>query len=118
MTFHDGATFEAEDAVFSLERAMEKTSNYSVYTQGIDKIVKDVLELTRREAAVHANIPLKEWLVRAVAQYQEGYSGAPRPIRFNEAAARRPRRRMPARGRRATRRSRRPCCRRPSRPRR
>jgi peptide/nickel transport system substrate-binding protein len=38
--FHDGAAFDAEDAVFSLERAMEKTSNYSVYTQGIDKIVK------------------------------------------------------------------------------
>jgi peptide/nickel transport system substrate-binding protein len=38
--FHDGAVFNADDAKFSLERAMAKTSNYGVYTQGIDRIVK------------------------------------------------------------------------------
>jgi len=38
--FQDGAPFNADDVVFSLERAMDKSSNYSVYTQGIDKIVK------------------------------------------------------------------------------
>ncbi len=38
--FHDGADFDADDAVFSLERAMAKTSNFGVYTQGIDRIVK------------------------------------------------------------------------------
>jgi peptide/nickel transport system substrate-binding protein len=38
--FHDGATFNADDAKFSLERAMTKTSNYGVYTQGIDRVVK------------------------------------------------------------------------------
>ncbi len=38
--FHDGATFDADDAKFSLERAMAKTSNYGVYTQGIDRVVK------------------------------------------------------------------------------
>ncbi|MDH4061535.1 MAG: ABC transporter substrate-binding protein [Aquincola sp.] len=38
--FHDGAVFDADDAKFSLERAMAKTSNYGVYTQGIDHIVK------------------------------------------------------------------------------
>jgi peptide/nickel transport system substrate-binding protein len=38
--FHDGADFNADDAVFSLERAMAKTSNFGVYTQGIDKVVK------------------------------------------------------------------------------
>lgn len=38
--FHDGSAFTADDAVFSLERAMSKTSNFSVYTQGIDKVVK------------------------------------------------------------------------------
>jgi ABC-type dipeptide transport system, periplasmic component len=31
--FHDGAAFDADDAKFSLERAMSKTSNYGVYTQ-------------------------------------------------------------------------------------
>jgi peptide/nickel transport system substrate-binding protein len=38
--FHDGAAFDADDAVFSLTRAMDKTSNYGVYTQGIEQVVK------------------------------------------------------------------------------
>jgi peptide/nickel transport system substrate-binding protein len=38
--FHDGAEFNADDAKFSLERAMAKSSNYGVYTQGIERIVK------------------------------------------------------------------------------
>ncbi|MGY0197474.1 ABC transporter substrate-binding protein [Leptothrix sp. BB-4] len=38
--FHDGSAFTADDAVFSIERAMSKTSNFAVYTQGIDKVVK------------------------------------------------------------------------------
>ncbi len=38
--FHDGSAFNADDAKFSLERAMAKTSNYGVYTQGIDRIEK------------------------------------------------------------------------------
>lgn len=40
VTFQDGAAFNADDVVFSLTRAMDKTSNYGVYTQGIDKVVK------------------------------------------------------------------------------
>jgi peptide/nickel transport system substrate-binding protein len=38
--FSDGSAFTAEDAVYSLTRAMSKTSNYGVYAQGIDKVVK------------------------------------------------------------------------------
>lgn len=38
--FHDGAPFTADDAVFSIQRAMQKTSNYAVFTQGIDRVVK------------------------------------------------------------------------------
>ena len=38
--FHDGSAFDADDVVFSLTRAMAKTSNFGVYTQGIEKIVK------------------------------------------------------------------------------
>ena len=38
--FHDGAPFNADDVKFSLERAMSRTSNYGVYTQGIDRVVK------------------------------------------------------------------------------
>jgi peptide/nickel transport system substrate-binding protein len=38
--FHDGSPFSADDAVFSIERAMSKTSNFAVYTSGIDRAVK------------------------------------------------------------------------------
>ena len=38
--FSDGTAFTADDAVYSLTRAMAKTSNYGVYAQGIDKVVK------------------------------------------------------------------------------
>ena len=38
--FHDGSPFTADDAVFSIERAMTKTSNFTVYTQGITKVTK------------------------------------------------------------------------------
>ncbi len=38
--FSDGSPLTAEDVVFSLTRATAKTSNYAVYTQGIDKVVK------------------------------------------------------------------------------
>jgi peptide/nickel transport system substrate-binding protein len=38
--FSDGSPLTADDVVYSLSRAMTKTSNYAVYTQGIDKVVK------------------------------------------------------------------------------
>ena len=38
--FSDGTPFSADDVVFSIARAMAKTSNYAVYTQGIDRVVK------------------------------------------------------------------------------
>ena len=38
--FSDGSTLTADDVVYSLTRAMAKTSNYAVFTQGMDKAVK------------------------------------------------------------------------------
>ena len=38
--FSDGSPLTADDVVYSIHRAMAKTSNYQVYTQGIDKVVK------------------------------------------------------------------------------
>ena len=38
--FSDGSVLNADDVVFSINRAMAKTSNFTVYTQGIDKVVK------------------------------------------------------------------------------
>ena len=40
VTFSDGSPFTADDAKFSLERAKAKTSNFAVYAQGIDRVVK------------------------------------------------------------------------------
>ncbi|MDA8443595.1 ABC transporter substrate-binding protein [Paracidovorax valerianellae] len=36
--FSDGSALTADDVKFSLERAKAKTSNYAVYTQGIDRV--------------------------------------------------------------------------------
>ncbi len=38
--FSDGTPFTADDVVYSIGRSMSKTSNYAVYAQGIDKVVK------------------------------------------------------------------------------
>ena len=38
--FSDGSALTADDVVYSLTRAMAKTSKYAVYAQGIDKVVK------------------------------------------------------------------------------
>ncbi|HVT36423.1 MAG TPA: ATP-binding protein [Nevskiaceae bacterium] len=52
----------------------------------IDKIVKDVLLLSKREAAEPAQLPLRDWLLRTVAMYQEGFPEQPRPIELLEVA--------------------------------
>lgn len=36
VTFHNGAPFTADDVVFSVQRALEKTSDFSAYMQGIE----------------------------------------------------------------------------------
>src|SRR3989344_5290806 len=38
--FSDGSAMTADDVVYSLQRAMSKTSTYSIYTQGMDRIAK------------------------------------------------------------------------------
>ncbi len=38
--FQDGSAFTADDAVFSIQRAMSKTSNFTPYIQGVDRVVK------------------------------------------------------------------------------
>ncbi len=38
--FSDGSPLTVDDVIFSINRAMAKTSRYTVYTQGIDKVVK------------------------------------------------------------------------------
>lgn len=38
--FHDGSPLTVDDAVFSIQRAMMPTSNFTPYIQGMDKVVK------------------------------------------------------------------------------
>jgi peptide/nickel transport system substrate-binding protein len=38
--FHDGSAMTADDVVFSLQRAMARTSNFTPYVSGFDRIVK------------------------------------------------------------------------------
>ena len=38
--FSDGSAMTADDVVYSLQRAMSRTSTYSIYTQGMDRIAK------------------------------------------------------------------------------
>lgn len=38
--FHDGSPLTTDDAVFSIQRAMMPTSNFTPYIQGVDKVVK------------------------------------------------------------------------------
>ena len=57
------------------------------HSERIDKIIKDVLALSRREASVPAPIRLRPWLEQAVTQYCEGYPGEPRVIRYDQVDA-------------------------------
>ena len=46
----------------------------------INKIIRDVLDLSRRDAASPSLFPLKPWIIRMAGQYQEGHIHQPRPI--------------------------------------
>jgi len=54
------------------------------HSERIDKIIKDVLALSRRETRTPAPIRLRAWLEQVVAQYREGYPGQARVIRFEQ----------------------------------
>jgi len=57
------------------------------HSERIDKIIKDVLALSRRDTVMPAPIRLRPWLETAVAQYREGHPGQARLIRFDEVDA-------------------------------
>jgi peptide/nickel transport system substrate-binding protein len=64
VTFHDGAPFTADDAVFSIERALQKTSQRANQMRGITgarKVDAQTIEVT--SSAPDAVLPEKLWLV-------------------------------------------------------
>lgn len=56
------------------------------HTERIDKIVKDVLALSRRDAPDVGVIRLRSWLGAAVEQYREGHPGQARTIHYDRVA--------------------------------
>lgn len=56
------------------------------HSERIEKIVRDVLALSRREAPAPAPLRLRPWLEQAVAQYREGHPSTARTIRLDRVA--------------------------------
>lgn len=82
--FHDGSAFTADDAVYSIERAMMKTSNFTPYTAGIDRIVKvnpNTIDIfTKRPNPVLLN-QLTELRMMSKAWAEKNNSVEPKDIR-------------------------------------
>ncbi len=85
--FHDGTAFTADDAVFSLDRAMAKTSNFAVYTQGIDKVVKvdaNTIDILTKEPNPVLLNQLTELRMMSKAWAEKNNSTAPKDIKTKD----------------------------------
>lgn len=75
--------YEAQDISPENRRLLSMVHRH---TDRIDKIVGDVMAMSRREAAQPSSIPLAPWLEDTISLYAEGYQHAPRPIELGEIA--------------------------------
>lgn len=67
--FHDGTPFTADDAVFSIERAMGQTSQRAFALKGVSAVRKvDPLTLELQLGAPDAVLPEKLWLVSMMSK--------------------------------------------------
>ena len=85
--FHDGSAFTADDAVFSLQRAMAKTSNFGVYAQGIDKVVKvddSTVDIFTKDPNPVLLNQLTELRMMSKAWAEKNNSVAPKDIRTKD----------------------------------
>ena len=85
--FSDGSDFTVDDAVFSLQRAMAKTSNYAVYTAGIDKVVKvdaDNLDIMLKDPNPVLVNQLTELRMMSKAWAEKNRSAEPKDIRTKD----------------------------------
>eukprot|EP01041_Mallomonas_annulata_P018226 gene18226-37052_t len=85
--FSDGSEFTADDAKFSLERAKAKTSNFAVYTQGIDRVEK----IDAYTIDIHSDLPnpvllnqLTELRIMSKAWAERNKSVEPKDIRTKD----------------------------------
>jgi peptide/nickel transport system substrate-binding protein len=85
--FSDGSAFTADDVVFSITRAMAKTSNYAVFAEGIDKVVK--VDANTVDILLKAPTPtlvnqLTELRIMSKAWAEKNNSVAPKDIKTQE----------------------------------
>ncbi len=81
--FHDGAAFSADDVVFSITRALEKTSDFSAYMQGIKSakkidgltvdIVSDGPNPTLLDQLTEVRMMNKAWALKNNAQKPQDF---------------------------------------------
>jgi len=82
--FHDGAPFSADDAVFSIQRALEKTSQRANQMRGITGARKvDALTIEVLTAAPDAVLPEKLWLVAMMSKAWCEQNNVARPQDYN-----------------------------------
>lgn len=82
--FHDGAPFTADDAVFSIQRAMAKTSQRNIQLRGIVAVRKvDALTIDIQLAAPDAVLPEKLWLIAMMSKAWAEKHGVLQPQDYN-----------------------------------
>ena len=82
--FHDGSPFTADDAVFSIERALAKTSQRANQLRGITAVRKvDPLTIDIQLSAPDAVLPEKLWLVAMVSKMWAEKHGVQLPQDYN-----------------------------------
>ncbi len=82
--FHDGAPFTADDAVFSIERALAKTSQRASQLRGIIGVRKvDPLTIDVQLSAPDAVLPEKLWLVAIMSKPWAEKHGVTQPQDYN-----------------------------------
>ena len=85
--FHDGSPLTTDDAVFSIQRAMMPTSNFTPFIQGVDKVVKvdettfDIYSKTPNPVLLNQMTELR---VMSKAWAEKNKSVAPKDIKTQE----------------------------------
>ena len=82
--FHDGAPFTADDAVFSIERALAKTSQRASQLRGVTGVRKvDPLTIDVQLSAPDAVLPDKLWLIAMMSKAWAEKHGVTLPQDYN-----------------------------------
>jgi peptide/nickel transport system substrate-binding protein len=82
--FHDGAAFSADDAVFSIERALDKASQRKNQMLGVTAAKKiDALTIEVQTSAPDAVLPEKLWLVAMMSKPWCEKNNVARPQDYN-----------------------------------